>query len=217
MHLSLGLTHRKSADGDAGRIERGNKPGGSRPQVRINPALNDAEQGLIGPRFRFDRTFRPAMSPIHGNPAVHVIVGIGTFIEGHDDIGAKVPLNGDGFLRREAMRRTINVTLEGDAVIVDLAGLREREDLKAAGIGEHGRRPLHELMQTAHITDEFIAGPQIEVVGIAQDERGLNVFEMLGREGFDRGLGTDRRKYRGRNITMRGMQNTCTRFAVLGN
>jgi hypothetical protein len=156
------------------------------------------------------------MSPIHGDPAVGVIVGIGTFIEGHDDIGAEVLLNGDGFLRREAMRRTVNVTLEGDAVIVDFAGLREGEDLKAARIGEHGARPLHELMQAAHITDKFVAGAQIEMIGVAQDQRSIDVFEMLGRKRLDRGLRADRREDRREQIAMRSGEEAGAGTVVSG-
>ena len=47
MHLVLGLAHRKPADGDAGRIESGNKFSGFRSQVGLNAALNDAEQRLV--------------------------------------------------------------------------------------------------------------------------------------------------------------------------
>ncbi len=50
------------------------------------------------------------MSSIHGEFGVGVIVGIGTFIEGHDDVGAEVLLNGNGLFGREAMRRAVNVT-----------------------------------------------------------------------------------------------------------
>ncbi len=67
------------------------------------------------------------MSPIHGKFGVGVIVGIGTFIESHDDVGTEVLLNGNGLFGREAMRRAVNVTLEGHAIIINLAGLRQSE------------------------------------------------------------------------------------------
>jgi len=143
------------------------------------------------------------MSPIHGKFGVGVIVGIGTFIEGHDDVGTEVLLNGNGLFGREAMRRAVNVTLEGHAIIINLAGLRQRKNLKAAGVGEHGTRPLHELVQAAHVAHEFVAGTQVEMIGVTQHERGMDVFEMFGRERLDGGLRADRREDRREQIAMR--------------
>ena len=91
----------------------------------MNAALHDPEQCLVSPRLRFEGTLRPAMSPIHGDLAVGFVVGVGTFIECHDDVGAEVLLDRNGFFGREAMRRTVYVTLESHAVIVDLASLCE--------------------------------------------------------------------------------------------
>jgi len=132
-----------------------------------------------------------------------MIVGIRTFVEGHDDVGAEVLLNGDGLFGREAMRRAVDVTLEGHAVIVDLAGLRKRKDLKAARIGQHGTRPLHEVVQAAHITHKFVAGTQVEMIGVAQDQRGVDVLEMLGRERLDRGLRAHRCEDRREQVAVR--------------
>ncbi len=72
------------------------------------------------------------MSPIHGDGAVGFVVGVGTFVERHDDVRAEVLLNCNGLFRREAMRRAVNVTLKGHTVVIDLAGLRKRKNLKAA-------------------------------------------------------------------------------------
>ena len=69
----------------------------------------------------------------------------------------------------EAVSRAVNVALEGYALIVDLARLGERKDLEAARIRQHGVRPLHELMQAAHVADDFIAGAQVEMIGVAED------------------------------------------------
>src|SRR5215207_831858 len=121
-------------------------------------------------RLRFEGTFRPAMSPIHGDGAVRLVVGIGTFVECHDNVCTEVFLNGYGLLRREAVCRAINMTLKGHAVVIDLARLRQRKDLKAPRIGEHGAVPLHELMQAAHVAHEFITWTQVEMIGVTQYE-----------------------------------------------
>ncbi len=189
---------------------------GLHSQVGLNAALNDAEQSLIVARLHLDASFRPAMSSIHGELGVGVIVGIGTFVERHDDVSAEVLLNADGLLGREAMRRAVNVTLEGHAVVVDLAGLRKREDLKAARVGEHGTRPLHKLVQAAHVADEFVAGTQVEMIGVAQHQRGVDILEMFGRERLDRGLRADRREDRREQVTVRRGEDSRAGALVFG-
>ena len=41
------------------------------------------------------------------------------------------------------------------------------------------------------------------MISVAQDECGMDVLEMFGRERLDRGLRTDRRKDRREQVTMR--------------
>lgn len=156
------------------------------------------------------------MSPIHRNLAVGFVIGVGTFVECHDDIGAEVLLNRNRFFRREAVRRTVNVTLEGHAVVVNFAGLRERENLKATRVGEHGTMPLHELVQTAHVAHELVAGAQVKMIGVAQHERGVDIFEMFGREGLDRRLCANRREDWRDEISVRCGENPCADAVVFG-
>ncbi len=132
VHLLLCLPHRESADGNAGRIERGDEFGGLRSEVCLDAALHDAEQSLVWARLRFEGALCPAMSPLHGEFGVSVVIRVGAFVECHDDVCAEVFLDRNGFFGREAVCRAVNVTLEGHAVIVDLAGLRQGKDLKAA-------------------------------------------------------------------------------------
>lgn len=134
------------------------------------------------------------MSPLHGEFTIGFVVRVGAFVKCHDDVGAEVLLNRNGLFGCEAMRRAVNVTLESHTIVVDLASLRQREDLKAARVGEHGIRPLHELVQATHVADEFVAGAQVEMISVAQDERGVDLLEMFGREGFDRCLRAHRRE-----------------------
>jgi hypothetical protein len=76
-------------------MERGDEFGGSSSQVRLNAALDDPEQSLVGSRLRLQGTFRPAMRPLHGEAGVSMVIGIGTLVEGHDDICAEILLNGN--------------------------------------------------------------------------------------------------------------------------
>jgi hypothetical protein len=61
--------------------------------------------------------------------------------------------------------------------------------LKAAGVCGHGAMPLHVLVQAAHVTHEFVAGAQVEVIGVAQHEGGVDVLEMFGGEEVAVGCG----------------------------
>ena len=76
--------------------------------------------------------------------------------------------------------------------------------MKAARVGEHGTLPLHELMQAAHVANEFVAGTQVEMIGVAQHERGVDVLEVFGREGLDRCLRTHGREDRREEVAVRG-------------
>ena len=194
VHFVFRLAHREAADGDAGRIERSDKFSGGRSKVRVNAALHNPEEGLVGASLGLETTLGPVVSPLHCDSAVLVVVGIGTFIEGHDDVRAETLLNADGAFRREVVRRTVNVTLEGHAFVINLAGLRQRENLESARVGQHGTRPLHEAMQSAQLGDEVIAGTEVEVIGVAQHERRTEVRHLRGRQRLDGGLCADGRE-----------------------
>ena len=74
---------------------------------------------------------------------------------------------------------------EADAFVGDFAELAERENLEAAGVGEHGAGPADEAVQAAHAADGFVAGAEVEVVGVAEDDLGAEDFEDVLGDGFD--------------------------------
>ena len=76
--------------------------------------------------------------------------------------------------------------------------------------------PLHELVQAAHVTHEFIAGTQVEMIGVAQHERGVDVLEMFGREGLDRRLRANRREDRCDEVAVRGGEDARAGAVVCG-
>ncbi|SPF44226.1 conserved hypothetical protein [Candidatus Sulfopaludibacter sp. SbA4] len=87
------------------------------------------------------------------------------------------------------MQIAIEVRLEDDAVLGDLAKAAEAEDLKAPRIGEDGVGPGHEAVQPSHLADELVAGAQVEMVGVGQQDFHAEVFgEIALGETFDGGL-----------------------------
>src|SRR5882724_13377718 len=83
-------------------------------------------------------------------------------IERHRDVGAERPLNLNGTLGGQLAPAAVDVTLKLDAVLVDFAKALEREDLKAARVGEQRPLPRHELVEAAELLDDVFAGPDVE-------------------------------------------------------
>jgi hypothetical protein len=116
---------------------------------------------------------------------------LGALVEGHDDVCAESDLDVDGVLGGEEMRAAVEVGAELNAVGGDFAEGVKGEDLKAAGVSEDGARPTDEAMQAAHATDGLVAGTQIEMVSVAEDDFDAEGFERVLRDGFDGALRAD--------------------------
>jgi len=101
----------------------------------------------------------------------------------------------------------IDVRTEEDALFGDLAELAKAPDLEAAGVGEDGTGPLHEAVEAAEGLDELVAGAQEEVVGIAEDDAGVQVGDKIPlRNSFDGGLRADGHEDGGFDGAVRGVE-----------
>ena len=67
------------------------------------------------------------------------------------------------------------------AFVRHFAQFAQAENLEAAGIGENRARPGHEFVQPAQLADQFMAGTQIEMIGIGKQDLHAEVFEILLR------------------------------------
>ena len=85
---------------------------------------------------------------------------------------------------------------ELDAFLGDLAQRAQREHLEAAGVGEDGAVPGHELVQAAEGFNDFQPRAQPQVEGVAQADLGADVAQVLGRDALDRAVGADRHEGR---------------------
>ncbi len=137
-----------------------------------------------------------AQSPGHGVAEAFGGAGLvggifGAFIEGHADVGAEGDLDVHGVFRGEEVGAAVEVGAEADAFLRNLSEFGEGEDLESAGVGEHGAGPADELVEAAEGADEFMAGAEVEVVGIAEDDLRAEVFEDVLRDGLDGALGAD--------------------------
>ena len=112
-------------------------------------------------------------------------------VEHHGDVRAEVLLDLDGPLGGEFQRRAVDVGAEGGAAVGDPHLGGEAEHLEPAGVGEDGPVPAHEPVESAEVADEFVAGPQGEVVGVAEEDLRPGVLDHPRGQPLDRGLGAD--------------------------
>src|SRR5262245_8158401 len=78
------------------------------------------------------------------------------------------------------------------ALLVNLPSSREAEHLIAAAVGEDRMRPADEPVQSAPPRDQLVAGPQIEVIGVAEDELGARLLQIALTHRLDASLCADR-------------------------
>ena len=106
-------------------------------------------------------------------------------VEGHDHVGAQPPLDVDHGLGGEAVAAPVDVAAKGDAVVVDVAGGGQREDLVTPRVGQDRSPPAHEVVQAAQLPHHLRARAQVQVVGVGQHHRCAGVRELLGRDTLD--------------------------------
>ena len=99
-------------------------------------------------------------------------------IECHRDVGAERRLDFDGTLGRDHPAAAIHVALEFDALLVDATKACEREHLEAAGIGQQRAIPCHELVKAAELLDDVLAGTDVQVVGVREDDLRAHGFQI---------------------------------------
>ena len=128
-------------------------------------------------------------------------------VEHHHDVAAQRQLDVDGRLRREHVAVAVEMRLEHHALFGDLAQPAQAEDLEAAGIGEDRPRPVHELVQPAEPPDRLVPRPQIQMIGVAENDLGVEIVDQIPRQqALDGGLRPDRHEHRRLDVAMRRVQ-----------
>ena len=124
-------------------------------------------------------------------------------VEGHRDIGAQLPLDLHGALRRQRAAGAIDVALELHPVLGDAAKALEGEHLKATRVGQHRPVPGGKPMQPTHLLDHLFAGPEMQVVGVAQNDLGAGAADIVGAETPHDGVGPHRHERRRLDLAVR--------------
>ena len=90
-------------------------------------------------------------------------------VQHHQDVAAEGQLHVHRRYWSELVQVAIQVRLETHAFFGDLAQSAQAEDLEAAGIGKDRAGPGRETVQAAELPDQFMPGPQKQMIRIAQD------------------------------------------------
>ena len=57
--------------------------------------------------------------------------------------------------------------------------------LKAPGVRQHAARPVDEAVKASHFSNEVRSGPELKMVGIAEDNVAVEIFQLFAREPLD--------------------------------
>ena len=218
--LGLGLAHREAADGIAVEADLAQAFGRTAAQVVVHAALDDAEQRRVVALVGDLRTRRPAQRQLH-RPLDHALVDRlsvhghrRAFVKDHHDVAAQHFLDMHRFLGPEEYLAAVGGRGEGHAFFGDLAPVRQREHLEAAGIGEDRLVPAGEAVQAAVGLDHLEAGPQEQVEGVAEDDLGAEFPDLVRQHALDRAVGADRHERRGLDGAAREADAAATGVAI---
>jgi hypothetical protein len=135
-------------------------------------------------------------------------------VEDHGDVGAETHLDIDGALRRQQVKGAVEVRAEFRAFFMDAAQRGEAEHLIATAVGQDRQIPSHEPVKSAAAGNELVAGPQIKVVGIAEDDLGAHLLEVALGDGFHRAARANRHEGGGLDDPVRRRELAAPRGAV---
>ena len=100
------------------------------------------------------------------------------------------------------------------ALFRHFAQIAQAENLKSAGVGEDRPVPRHELLHAAKLPHHLDAGPQIQMVGVIQQDLDAQLFQHVLRHTFDRAHRSHRHEDRGSHLAVGGEESPGARLAV---
>ena len=125
-----------------------------------------------------------ALEPLKGEVQrplgiLEIRVAWGALVESHHDVGAYDALSVHHILGGEEVLRAIDMRAEGYALGGQLAVLAEREDLKAATVGEDGFCPTIEGVESSSGTEHVATWTEVKMIGVAQDNLGFGIVRHI--------------------------------------
>src|SRR5208282_857250 len=114
----------------------------------------------------------------------------------------------------EEQRRAVHMRIELDAVWFDFPDSGKAENLVTAAVGENRQFPVHEPMQPASGANDVESGPDVEVIGVAEDDLRTHFAEFARVERLDAGLRANRHEYGCFDNAVRGGQSSESRLGL---
>src|SRR5262245_27538509 len=218
----------QSADRVAFEADRHRRVGALVAKILEHPSLNDTELRLtrvggtnLGARRTPDVEELRAASRGPSDRAFHGVRGFiarrwirEALVEHHRNVGPEPRLNLHRILRRQHVQGTIQMRAKLCALFVDLPSSGEAEYLIPAAVGEDRMWPADELMQPTSAGDQLVARPQIQVIGVAEDDLRAGLLEIAVERRLDASLRADRHERGCLHDAVRRAQLAQTRTAV---
>ena len=196
--------------------ERGDFLDRSAAQLLVGVALGDPEDELAGGALLLRLRLRPERRAAYRVLELSARDVDGRhLVEAHGDVRAKLALDRRRELGREARELAVVHGAERDAVVVHTRDrVTQRKDLVATGVGEDRAVPTHERVEAAELADQVLAGSEVQVVRVPEDDRGAERPELVRVHALDRPLRADGHEGRRRHVAVRGAQQPRARGAV---
>ena len=160
------------------------------PQVRESTSLIDAEQQLVGvDGFAFPLETGhfgfAACQPANGALAACLGVSIlgrilDAFIKSHGDGGAQVGLNLHALFRPHKDPMAVQMRGKSNALFGNLAELGQTEYLESTAVSQDRPIPAGEFVQPPQIGHQFVARPQMQMIGVAEHNLRSNLPQVMG-------------------------------------
>ena len=218
VHRLLPLAHRETADGVSFEADFGQGVDGLQALIAEHAALHDAELAIALTRHKGSaRAGGPAHRKLHR--IARLLLGgrkRRAFVERHGDGGIKLVLDLRGNLRRQPMLAAVDVRLERDTFLVQLAQPGQGHHLKPAGIRQNRPRPIHHLVQPAQGRHAVGTGAQHQMIGVAQDQLRPGGADRIRHHRLYCARRANWHENRGGDVAMRSVQRAETRLPVSG-
>ncbi len=214
------LSQREAAGSIPGEFQVHKSARGVAACALREPSLRDAEERLRAPARRSPLAAPPlvacALRPRRASggsrgDVLGVAVGTRRLVERHHHVGAQASLQLNHDLRREAMRRAVEMGAEGDAVVVDGGESGQAHHLEPAGVGERRAVPSREASEAAGVADRVGAGTKHQVIRIRQHDARLARAQVRHGEPLHRGARSDRHERGRRHLAVRGGEDSGAR------
>src|ERR1700676_4770068 len=108
----------------------------------------------------------------------------------------------------------VDMRAERHRALAELAQLRQRHHLEAAGVGQHRSLPTGKFLQAAEGSDPLGARPQHQMIGVAEHDIGAGIAHLAPMHALHGASGADRHEGRRSHHAMRRGQFARARAAV---